>query len=72
MLMVCVLMARAARLALNFSRRNGSCQGERVSIPFSSRRTRAGDDSLDDSNGRRLWEESAVHGGVVVTAAVKW
>lgn len=32
----------------------------------------AADDSLDDSNGRRLWEESAVHGGVVVTAVVKW
>lgn len=30
------------------------------------------DDSLDDSNGRRLWEESAVHGGVVVTAVEKW
>lgn len=42
MLMVCVLMVRAARLALDFSRRNGSCQVERVSIPFSSRRTRAG------------------------------
>lgn len=74
MLMVCVLMVRAARLALDFSRRNGSCQGERVSIPFSSRLVARApaDDSLGDSNGRRLWEESAVHGGVVVTAAVKW
>lgn len=30
------------------------------------------DDSLGDSDGRRLWEESAVHGRVVVAAAVKW
>lgn len=26
---------------------------------------------VDDSNGRRLWKQSAVHGGVVAIAVVK-